>query len=392
MSILYRYDHNWSEPLKLDYEFRTSILTSRNQREQRIAERIAPRRKVSSLIFGRGDSLTLIEHYLTRYMQADWVMPDFTRRLPLISTGGAVSSEIAVDGPPAWIAAGATLVLDNGTLRESVEVVSVAGDVISLAAETISDWFVGDAGSYVYPGLVGRMNQTIQTSLETNSAAEISVEFNVDPGDDHEEDTSAPLTFNGRELWLTKPNWLEKVKLDFEGFLETVDFDRGVLDHYAPVAWNRRNWKATYLGRDSDRAEELLAFWHRLKGQQGEFYMPTWQDDLSLTLGAAMGSSALVVPGTQISTLFGGSTVYKAIIALFRDGTYEAKVVSSITDNGTNTTLHLGSAWAKAVNGTTALRVCWLPVWRSATDTLTMEWLTRTVAQCQFSFAVTEDL
>ena len=87
MSILYRYDHNWSEPLKLDYEFRTSILTSRNQREQRIAGRIAPRRKVSSLIFGRGDSLTLIEHYLTRYMQADWVMPDFTRRLPLISTG-----------------------------------------------------------------------------------------------------------------------------------------------------------------------------------------------------------------------------------------------------------------------------------------------------------------
>ena len=41
-----------------------------------------------------------------------------------------------------------------------------------------------------------------------------------------------------------------------------------------------------------------------LKGQQGEFYMPTWQDDLSLTLGAAMGSSALVVPGTQISEIF----------------------------------------------------------------------------------------
>lgn len=393
MAILFRYDHNWSEPYRIDHEFQTSILTSRKMREQRIAERIAPRKTVSMEVVGVGDTLIELQESAAAFLQAEWIMPEFTRRITLDSTGGASAGEIAYMGDiPAWITPGATIVLDDGSNRESAEIFAVdtGTGIITLAADTALDWFVG--GGNAYPGLIGRFDQTLRFGLKTNTKAVISAEYRVDPGDDHEEDTSAPLTFNGRELWMKKPNWIESVNLDFTGFLETMDFGRGVVEHYSPVPWNGRNWKATYLGKDSAAAEELLAFWHRLKGQQSEFYMPTWQDDLSLSIGAAAAATTLVVPGTRVKSLFSGSTVYKAIIALFRDGTYEAKVVSGITDNGVNSTLALTSGWSKAVNSTTALRVCWLPVWRSATDTLTMEWQTRTVAQCQFSFAVTEDL
>lgn len=394
MAILFRYDHNWSDPFRLDHEFKTTILTSRKNREQRIAERIAPRKTVALEIMGGGETLIEMQESIAAFLQADWIVPEFTRRLELVATGGVDAAEISFGmwPLPAWVGVGATLVFDDGESREAAVVESLDSmtGIVTLSAETAFDWFLG--GGYAYPGLIGRFDQSIRASLKTSAAATLTAEFRVDPGDAHEEDTSAPLTFNGRELWMKKPNWMESVSLEFTGFLETLDFDRGVVEHYAPIPWNRRLWKATYLGRDPAAAEDLLAFWHRLRGQQGEFYMPTWQDDLSLATGAAEASSALVVPGTRVSTLFAGSTVYRAIVALFRDGTYEAKVVSGITDDGTNSTLALTSAWSKDVNSTTALRVCWLPVWRSATDTLTMEWVTRTVAQCQLSFAVTEDL
>lgn len=390
MTTLFSYDHNWRSSLKIDHEFKTSILTSRAYREQRIAERIAPRKTLALDVMLANGGYTETLESLVHLLQEEWVMPEFTRRKALIDTGDTDPSILAMDAVPGWIEEGATVVLDNGTDREMAVVDSAGGGVVALTAPTEGVWYAG--GGYVYPGLIGRFKQSANVRNNTNRAATVSLEFMADPGDDHEEDTSAPLTFNGRELWMTRPNWLQPIGQNLIGRLETMDFDRGVLDHYAPVNWLARNFQATYLGRDNTEAEALLAFWHRLRGQQGEFYMPTWQDDLSLVYGAAMGAGTLVVPGTRVSDLFAGSTVYKAVMAMFRDGTYEAKLVSSITDNGTNTTLNLATNWTKAVNAATAFRVCWLPVWRSATDTLTIEWLTRSVAQCQFSFVATEDL
>ncbi len=390
MAILFRYQHNWASSLKIDHEFKTSILTSRIYREQRIAERIAARKTVAIDLAIMGAGYTDKLQTIVQLLQAESIMPEFTRRLDLVSTGGSDPAEFALATVPGWIEPGATVVFDDGTNREAAVVASVAGSIVTLMADAAFDWFVGDG--WVMPGLIGRFKQSVNISTMTSAAGKATMEFMVDPGDSHEEDTSAPLTFNGRELWMNRPNWLSPVGQDITGRLETLDFDRGVVSHYSPVTWNARGWKAAYVGKTSAEAEALLAFWHRLRGQQGEFYMPTWQDDLSLAIGAAGGASALVVPGTLVSQLFAGSPVYKAVMVLFRDGTYQANRVTAITDNGTNTTLTMAAPWGQAVNSTTALKVCWLPVWRSATDTLTIEWLTRTVAQCQMSFVAIEDL
>jgi hypothetical protein len=177
---------------------------------------------------------------------------------------------------------------------------------------------------------------------------------------------------------------------------DLIDFNRGLTDSYAPQAFQTRLMTYAYIGRDSIEAQAALDFFCRMKGQAREFYMPTWENDIPLGNTIPGGSTHLRVKGTSFATAYGDSTMYQAITLFLWDGTIYNRVVTGINtvDDllGQDTIISVSEAFPESIEVDDVRMISWLPVWRLASDTLTMAWKTNSVAQYQMAMKMLEDL
>lgn len=389
MPVLFPYEPDWSRPYRVDHAFRTEVIVSRNKREQRIANRVLPRKTYEfSLRLSRGE-LAEFQGYMAKNQQGDFWLIDWTRFVASTADVIAGASTIELGSVPGWIAAGVQVYLKNGPQRALVQVASVNPTSITLTAPLVLAW---PAGARVHHVVRAAMSQSIRARLLTNTVGTVDMSFTAQPGSFHESEPAAPTIFNGRELFLTKPNWATQPSVDLVGFLESVDFDRGVISNYAPVVFNTRRLQMSYLGRDRAAVESFLDVFRRAKGQRGEFYMPTWEPDIDVSIGAAPGATQITVPGSDFLSAYAGSPVYKALIIFHNDGSYQARRITSVVASGPNTRINVFPAWTTAVNAATVRLACLLPVWRFAVDNVSVEWLTNSVGQWQASVQTLEDL
>ena len=394
MPTLFPFPHNWSASMKVDVSYKTEIIQSRVMREQRLALRSQPRKQMTLSVSPSGADLRLFLAQMAAQQQTEWIVIETTRAAPLAAdlAPGGLSFEFGLTAP-AWAVAGAYCGFEVGKSKVTCQIVGVSGGTVSFSILSGTFTTTIPTGTLVYPGLVGRLSTSIRGNLLTNAVGTFTVVFEADPGINRvETDVAAPATFNGKELFLLKPNWQGAPQVTLESMLETIDYDRGRLVHNQPVVWNVETLRLEYLRRNRDEAEALTQFFHRMRGQQGEFYMPTWVNDFDISTGAAAGTTGLTVPGRTIYDLFAGSPVYKSVIVFYRDGSYHVNRVNGITLTSGDSRLAFASLIPQAISKNTVKLMCWLPAWRLAIDTLSLEWLTRSVAQTQLTMRTIEDL
>lgn len=388
MAILFPYEPNWAAGVRIDHAFRTEIITSRNYREQRSALRLQPRKSVEFTMQGRRGSLAAMQAFLAKNLQGEFVLPDVTRFVDLTASAASGTLTLTLAAVPFWAYPGQTIRLVFGAQSTLAEIDAVSATQILLTANLTQTYPVG---TRVYATMTGYLSQQTRGRLRTNTVGEFPITFEANPGSFEEPDGSAPLTFNGRELFLTKPNWADAPQAEIVGYLESVDFDRGVWEQYAPVTFQTRRLQLSYLGR-GEKAETFMQFFRRMKGQRGEFYMPTWEPDIDVSIGALSGATSLVVPGSAFREAYSGSTVYKALIVFFRDGAHEAKTISSIVNASGNSRINVPSGWTRAVNTSSVRLACLLPVWRFGVDNIAVNWETDNAAQWRATVQTLEDL
>lgn len=393
MPMLFPFDPNWVESYKVDSEYKTEIITSRNYREQRIALRSQPRRKVSFLTTPSRGALAKFMGLMAAKQQQEFILPEITRKS---STGYAVLAGVTLvplSSPtlPVWVTPGAFVVFEGASGRGFFEVVSADISGIVTAAPIEQDI---PAGSTLHPGLVGRVAASLRGQHLTNTVGRMNVDFFADPGrNKHYYQGVAPAVHNGKELLLLRPNWRTTPTITSNSFLETLDYERGRFAHHQPVNFNEVVVRQEFTQRDAAETEVLSRFFQRMRGQQGEFYAPTWGQDFDLSTGALAGTSSLRTPGSETFDLYAGSPVYKSVIVFYADGSIQPNVVNSVTLGGLgNSNINVVTPWAQAVNESNVRLMCWLPTWRLAIDALSIEWLTKSVSQTQLTMKTIEDL
>lgn len=389
MPFLFPFEPDWSSPVEVEIAYKTEVLTSRNFREQRLALRSQPRKSIRFEVTALRSVYQKFMQQIAARQQAEWVVPEIVR--PAFADGAASgATSLSFPARPVWVRPQSWVVvkLPSGLqLRQVLTATTTAFTFATPLPEAVP------AGASVFPGLIGRLSQSMSGSTPTNAALKGTVELAADPGANFfEEETVAPITFNGRELWLRRSNWGTVPSLDFEGRLETVDYDRGVVTHFSPVIHNVLRVQREYVARGHAEAQELTSFLHRMKGQRGEFYAPSVSHDLDPSVGAAAASSFLDVPGTETATLFAASPVHRAVFVRFADGSYQANVVTGITVSGSNSRIAVANPWTQAVSSGNARMVSWLYAMRLSADTVTMEWLTDSVARAKLAAQTLEDL
>lgn len=385
---MFTYSADWKDSYKVTREFRTTIQTSRSGKEQRRAMRNRARKSLEFTITAHGAGLLAIQRDLSKHLGYTVTMPDETRFVT--STSGALNGADAmvVDSAPAWLHD--QVLLRTELITTIKQISAVSGNTVAFTEPFANDW---PAGTQILPLLSGRMAQSVSLDMMSDSAATGIVTFNVTPTSEVEVDPpSASVTFNGREVVLLRPNWATPPKVEFGHAFETVDYQQGPIAYFNPIPYVSRTQQLGFTAFDVDEVAQIEDWFTRAKGQRGEFYMPTWQNDIPLIDAVPAGAAGITVPGLMFKEQFATDTVFRAICIVFNDGsTLFAKVLTIYAHDG-NSVIDCYPPFARDLTPATVQMICWMPAHRFASDSMTIEWITNKVAQCQLSVVTIEDL
>lgn len=393
---LWSFPANWSDSYKISYEFKTEILTSRSGREQRIAHRMTPRKTLAHSVLLTAEKLRRFNELMWSWQDRAFVMPEVTRKT-FSESGMAPSSDyMDVAAPvPSWVKVGVTVVLDNNAGTKGLRVIeSVTGQRVTFKSRGATAW---PAGTKVYYAVSGYFAPSLQTSRLTSTVARVALAFNVAPLSEPAFDSGVPaLTIGGREIFDKRPNWSSNVDVTFQHEAEELDYGYGPISRFSPIRFGTMVRQHTYLARDSGEAEAVLQFFSRNFGQQGEFYAPTWEHDVVPKIAAGPSTMSLRVAGREFYDAYGASTVTRGLAVRFKDGTMVYRLIQGISlvndSGGEDSSITITQTWGREVSTNTIEYVSWMLLWRLASDTLTFEFLSDSVAQFQIAMQSIENL
>lgn len=383
---------NWREPYTVTHEFRTDIIESRSKREQRNALRAEPRKKLSYTITAPKDRYrTLLRSLAAGSRQGEsWYVPEVTAGVPTDAVAAAGQATISPASTPFWMAAGRPVVLMDGTRHELAVIDSVSSGNLIMEDNFSAAW---PLGTKIAPALTGYIATEIAGEGATNNLIEATVNFEIEVGlDVLETPAAATATFNGREVFLKKPNWKEGLADAYRSARESIDYGQGRLAHFLPAVFPTTIRKAAFLNRDIDEAEAIRQFFLRMKGQQGEFYMPSGQQDIVPVSALANGQATLTVAGIDFANAYEDDTVHRAVAVHLVDGTTLYRIVSDIAPLAGNSRITFTANWPSTIALADIVMVSWMPAWRLSSDAITFEWLTDSVCQVAITMQTVEDL
>lgn len=380
---------NWASGLKETYEYKTEIFTSRDGTEQRRALRSTPRRRLRYESLVTDDNLRRMEGLLAR-KQADLLYGvDYVRGVRSTSAMPAGANTLSVRSIPAWMTPGTRVAV---SLRRNVRLFTVAA--VSGLSVTFAEPspIAFSAGARVSRTVVGYVDTSLPTTRVTGTVATVSTSFEPDPATEAVDEGSLDPTtwFDGREIFMHRPNWLRSPTITYSHDVETVDYGRGRVRRYTPVTFGTELKQATYLKKTAGEADGIRRFFARMKGRRGEFYLPTWSDDMHIVANVSAMSTQIRVRGADIFSDYAADTGRRSILLTMRDGSHLALRLTGITQSGGDSILHLESGHPFDIEVAEVRQMSWMLLSRFASDALTVEWVTDGVAQAVISITSLE--
>lgn len=383
---------NWKSEYQVTRTYKTEVITSRGGKEQRRAMRRTPRKTVEFTSHFKGDDARRFDAFMIYHQGYPFYVPDLVQWTRLATDLVAGQITVTLQKVPAWIQLGTVVILSRPAVGNAaasmiaVVVDKIAGNKVDFLAPT-SDGQTYPAGSRLYYSMYCSFGANMGTRRLTSTVAEIGFSLDVVPGSEPPpwHPKAASFLWQNAEVFPLRPNWSKDIDSTFTSPVESVDYGQGLVNVFNPVQFNGRTMKFTYLSRNLTDTDAVLGFFERMKGRQGVFWTPTWQADMVLDPRTVPGN-VIYVKGTEIADYLARDTLHNNIAATSKvDGTISLlKVVSAARADDHTTGLVLDGPVSQGWINSTG-KMSWLLLCRLTTDTLTISYLTDTVAQFELS-------
>lgn len=422
---------NWTERVSETYEFKTTVFTSRSGKEQRMSERAKARRTVAFTTMLWDDRLQAFQALMHERGASTITIPDPARYAAILDQPTAIGATVLyLTAAPPWLVEGMALSLsnlDHTEFRTGDEITNVGAfstafddvdfDVtrrcsLTLTAPLTRAW---SAGTVIRPVITGRLKKDVEFAYQMANVANADISLSVlPPSDVPDLGAAAFQVFDGRPVLLTAPNWTQPPSVTHNTPFEEVDYGRGIVQAFLPVEFYTRITQFNYSGRSREDVGELLKLFVDMRGRQGEFYCPSWVDDMRPSGGIVSGTSVLTILGTRIANTYADSTVNNAVAIRLNDGRWIFRKIASIastTEDGPGafstaygedfdaedgsgffSQLTFSAPIAEDIYQSEIAMICWFNVCRFASDTLSINWMTDDVAQVVAQIMTLESL
>lgn len=326
---------NWANPVVERLDFKTEVMASESDDEQRRSLRRFPRRsfeatftrhdvrraRLSNFLIGSGNNEVLVplwheQHTLSSILGSSVQFPEGELALREFSVGDLV-----------MVSRG------NPVEHELLTVASVdtINDMLGFTAAPVGSW---PEGSRIFPVRRARVLDVGQMDNVTDRAATVQIRFAlVEP-----EQWPTPSWGYCSPLFTFPVNWATPVSNGItRPTASQIDSDYGVTEVHDPYARTRLSVRAAMTLRGRARVYAFRQFLQSARGRAVRFWMPSLTDDLRVvgTTGGdyldvdAVGLAEYLQRTQEVRSMLafeprnGGSTVYRRIARVEDNGSTE---------------------------------------------------------------------
>lgn len=272
------YPANWASRVTESYTWKTSLLTSRNGREQRQAIFSKPRRILDYSVTVLRNTSNL-DALLWDGQARAYAIPysiDAARLLQNMDEGTNFAA--IKTASKSYETNGLAIIIKNSIIYEVLEIKTVTSGGIEFKRNATISWL---AGSLIYPVAVCRVasNQAAHYITSNYLRADLSFEYVQTPSIAPAEPIDSHL---GQPAYLKKPDWSGGADHLFIRTYERLDYGGyiGIDDQIGHPATTKR-LKYKFFNKQSHL--DFIAWLHARRGRLKPFWMPTWTNDLVLT-------------------------------------------------------------------------------------------------------------
>lgn len=397
-SLLTELGPNWAFGVTETLIFKTEIVAvSRNGKEQRRALRAEPRRVIDYTQNLWGANRRKAEAQLIKWRRRTTLVSIDPYRAVLAADAASGALVISVaGGVPSWAQEGVVVKFAGRNVEagHTATIQSTTSGTITFSSPVGVDLKTGDRAIWT---VTGRLQDRTKFSHLTDDVGTMNMTYDMVPGVDPKYDPgTAPLTLNGYELFLKKPNWASPVSTEYMHYLQIVDFDRGRQEFFEHVDFATFVNTVGFSGIRETDILEVSDFFRRQMGQLREFYYPTWEKDIIPKNALTISTQDIRVEGTDLALFYAAQTTHKAVLIQLRDGTmlpFQIDNIHTVDDiDGNDSIIHLTTLFPYTISLLQIQKISWLMRCRLASDTLEIKWLTDNKATTQLAFKTLEQL
>lgn len=379
---LWPYSPNWSDNYVANYAYKTESVLSRKGKEQRRALRHNARFYSEFGVLLSGGQLAQFDAMMGGWQNKSFVMPDYTEYTTLETATSLGDETLELIDTPTWLDEHVTIVIGSSVYL----VTNLTGTTATVTPRLAAF----PTGERVTLGRSGQIAPSSQVDLPTNTVGRFKVRFDAYPRSlPPPVPPAAALTFNGREVFLKKPNWSTTPQVTHDWPVEVIDYGRGRNVFFPVIDFCQRSIRATYTAKTPAEVLEIRNFFDRMRGMRGEFYAPTWNPDMELAAPVILGATEIVVTGSHAYDYLRDSAVHRCIAIVRTDGSLLLRETDGMSLVDGNTVVSVTEALPAITEVT---MICWLHACALSSDILTVTWLTDTVAQVGLTWRTLEDI
>lgn len=396
-------DPDWSKNYRVIREYRTDVYRSASGEEQRRALRQTPRKTLEFTSTFVGKELSDFQTTLAVWQHREFLAPELTKWVSITAIDPV---SVEVDRVPSWLAQGGMVAITGSGSAEPLTVDAIVGNRVYFVGPISGDWAVG---SKLCHAVAGRLSASFTLPRQTSKVAHGLLALDVTPGSEYYPElfkvptdtifpgltegpdmyplSSVPVNsttvyyYDGEEILLLRNNWGESVTEGHEWPVYAIDFDMGVTETVSDVDFGARTYSATITCHTRERQEYLDGFFDRMRGAQGNFWMPTWEDDLPIAADITGETETLRVTASRTARLLLDNAVYREIAVVTHSREVFVNSILDVEIDGTEAVLTLRDSWPANIAADDVLMVSWMPAWRLQSDEKSDLWLSSSVAQ-----------
>lgn len=348
----------------------TDVITPITGVEQRRQLRIAPRRTFDFDVMLTAQARRYLEAALFDWSSRNWALPIWPDGSLLATDLPQGVSSITVDTSYRdYVAGGLAMIIADAMHYEIVQVDSVLPGGLTLAHPTVTAWARGAAR--IYPVRTARMATFPSLTRHTSDYSTVSPSFvTTDPCD--WTPNAGSTTYRGHPVMERRPNAVQEPTTVYNRMIVITDPGPGVVgvDDTAGVGLPTHTHRFVLDGGAADRAA-MRSLLYALAGRAAAIWVPSWNDDLVLSVPALAGAQTIDVEWSGYTRFLHGQIGRRDIRIELYDGTVRYRRLIGWTELDAHTErLSLDSPIDIALDPSRVREVSFLTLSRLDNDTI----------------------
>lgn len=388
-AVLWSPSVDWANGIDETFQFKTTVVTAFNGKEQRRSMRSLPRRQLTFRhTLGHSETQTF-DSLIRRFQNRPMLVPQWHLAQTFVQDLQPGQSAIYVDGEVSELVEwGGYVALSYRDRTILVQVESIDTGLVTLVSPVVGSW---PAGSKLVPAIRGLLATSQSTSRYTSAAMEAEVTFDMLPQEDRRRlpEAAAPVTFTlhgeTREIITQRPNWSQSLSLEDAWEYTNLSYADGPFEITPGQDQGKRLIQARWTFMSQAEIDKFLAVLARLQGSRAACWLPSGQLDFELSRAIPAGNR-IYVKTSALADPHLTEDAATAIAVRLVDGTIRAAQVTQIqTISDDEQALVLDRSIPAASMSQVAM-VNLLHRVRSGSDNVTLTWLTDSKAEVTISF------